>query len=108
MLELFFPFSYVCLFLKRKIHMFDMKKAVSYEKNLCSVEIFTEQVQIQTYLQEWWTYQKGHINTIRFFYILMTTGYFNTKVVRNLHEFSHLWEAQNIRKNNTHKSNHIK
>ena len=34
----------------------------------------------------------------------MTTGYFNTKVVRNLHEFSHLWEAQNIRKNNTHKA----
>ena len=51
---------------------------------------------------------KKDTNTIRFFYILMTTGYFNTKVVRNLHEFSHLWEAQNIRKNNTHKSNHIK
>ena len=33
----------------------------------------------------------------------MTIGYFNTVVVRNLLEFSHLWEAEN----NTHKSNHI-
>ena len=34
----FFPHSYVCLFLKKKIHMFDMGKAVSYEKKKTCVQ----------------------------------------------------------------------